>query len=335
MSPTTTTSVATPTTHTKTRFLILSDTHSSSPAQNVANDNVSFRSPLPKADVLLHCGDLTMVGHLHEYEQTLDMLESIDADLKLVIAGNHDISLDAEYYARKGPYMHARHGYDIELPKKAMDFWKGERAHRAGVVYLEEGTHMFTLKNGAILRVFASPYQPEFCDWAFPYFRNQDRYNPSHQCTPLAVPIAENPIPDFPAVDVMMTHGPPMGVLDATTTGEEVGCEHLLRAARRCKPRLHCFGHIHEAWGAQRVTWKEGDELDVGVEQHIQSVDAIQPDEEKAREERAVRVDICQGAESAVEFGKQTLMVNASIMTVTYKPWNGPWLVDLDLETAK
>ena len=133
----------------------------------------------------------------------------------------------------------------------------------------------------------------------------------------------------------MLTHGPPMGVLDLTTTGEKVGCEHLLRAARRCKPRLHCFGHIHEAWGAQRVTWKEGNELDVGIEEHIQSADAVELDEGKMREENAARVNICHGAESAVEFGKQTLMVNASIMTVTYKPWNGPWLVDLDLEKSK
>lgn len=77
----------------KTRFLVISDTHSSSPEENASNDDIAFRPPLPKADVLLHCGDLTMVGLLNEYEKTLDMLESIDAELKLVIAGNHDISL--------------------------------------------------------------------------------------------------------------------------------------------------------------------------------------------------------------------------------------------------
>lgn len=190
------------------------------------------------------------------------------------------------------------------------------------------------LHTADILKVYASPYQPEFCDWAFPYWRNQDRYNPSHQCTPSAVPIAENPVPDFPAVDVMMTHGPPIGILDVVRSGEGVGCQHLLRAARRCKPLLHCFGHIHEAWGAQRVTWKEGDKLDVGTEEHIQNVDAIQVDGGRMHAEGAARVDICHGAESAVEFGKQTLMVNASIMTVSYNPWNGPWLVDLDLEKA-
>jgi hypothetical protein len=80
----------------KTRFLIISDTHSASPDQNAGDDGFAFRPPLPKADVLLHCGDLTMLGLLHEYEKTLDMLESIDAGLKLIIAGNHDISLVGE-----------------------------------------------------------------------------------------------------------------------------------------------------------------------------------------------------------------------------------------------
>lgn len=94
-----------------------------------------------------------MIGHSHEYETTLDMLEAIEADLKLVIAGNHDISLDGEYYARKGEYMHRRQGHDKDLPAKAKAMWMGERAQKAGVTYLEEGVHIFTLSNGANLRV--------------------------------------------------------------------------------------------------------------------------------------------------------------------------------------
>lgn len=139
----------------RTRFLIISDTHSALPAIKHDGYDVIPRHPLPKADVLLHCGDLTTIGHLHEYEKTLDLLGSIAADLKLVIAGNHDISLDEDYYARRGQYMHkrTRTGYDPNLPKKAKEMWLGERAKAAGVTYLEEGTHSFRLKNGAKLRV--------------------------------------------------------------------------------------------------------------------------------------------------------------------------------------
>lgn len=276
-----------------------------------------------------------MIGNLHEYEQTLDMLQSIDADLKLVIAGNHDISLDEEYYARKGKYMHWENGHDEDMPRKAREMWTGERAKRAGVTYLEEGTYTFVLKNGAKLRVYASPYQPEFCDWAFPYKRNEDRYNPSHQCTPNAVPIAENPVPDFPNIDVMMTHGPPMGILDTVNNDEHVGCQHLLRAARRCRPRLHCFGHIHEGWGAQRIRWNSEDALDVRVEDHVKKAEDVQVDRKEMNEQRAAYVDVGSGAEAAIDFGNETLMVNASIMTVRYKPWNGPWLVDMGLEKSE
>lgn len=136
----------------KTRILIISDTHSASLAPST-DQNVAFRRPLPKADVLLHCGDLTTLGYLDEYEQTLDMLAAIDADLKLVIAGNHDISLDERYYARKGRFWHRRQEYDPAYPTRAKELWQGERARTAGVTYLEEGTYSFVLNNGAKLRV--------------------------------------------------------------------------------------------------------------------------------------------------------------------------------------
>jgi hypothetical protein len=132
----------------------------------------------------------------------------------------------------------------------------------------------------------------------------------------------------------MMTHGPPRHILDVARRDGSVGCEHLLRAARRCKPRLHCFGHIHEAWGAQRVTWKEGDDLDVQSEEHVARKKDVLVDEEKMERERAVSVDISHDGGDELQVGKETLMVNASIMTLTYKPWQGPWLVDMDLPKA-
>jgi hypothetical protein len=49
--------------------------------------------------------------------------------------------------------MHNRGGYDENMPAKAREMWLGERAKRAGVTYLEEGTYAFALKNGARLRV--------------------------------------------------------------------------------------------------------------------------------------------------------------------------------------
>jgi hypothetical protein len=84
----------------------------------------------------------------------------------------------------------------------------------------------------------------------------------------------------------------------------------------------------------QRVQWKEGDELDVEIKEHVERHIDVAVDEQRSKEERAVRIDMTTHSVDAVEFGKETLMVNASIMTVKYKPWNAPFLVDLDLERA-
>ncbi|KAF2016847.1 ser/Thr protein phosphatase family protein [Aaosphaeria arxii CBS 175.79] len=317
----------------KTRILIISDTHTASLFPSDTHD-VPFREPLPKADVLLHCGDMTMIGHLWEYERTLELLSSIDAELKLVIAGNHDISLDEVYYQRKGQYMQMLKEADDSIPARARELMTGARAREAGIRYLDEGTHEFVLKNGAKLRVYASPYQPEFCDFAFPYFRNEDRYNPLHKSTPNSTHIAVNPVPDFPAIDVMMTHGPPMGIRDMTSRNEVVGCEHLLRAARRCKPRLHCFGHIHEGWGAERVRWAEGEGIDAKWEDHVEGSELIEFEGERLRQDRAAVVDVSGSGGDELAFGRETLMVNASIMTLRYQPQQAPFLVDLDLEKA-
>jgi hypothetical protein len=64
----------------KTRILIISDTHNAPlSSKEDGEPTAPFKSPLPSADLLIHCGDLTMTGELHEYHKTLDMLAEIDA----------------------------------------------------------------------------------------------------------------------------------------------------------------------------------------------------------------------------------------------------------------
>ena len=120
----------------------------------------------------------------------------------------------------------------------------------------------------------------------------------------------------------MLTHGPPYGILDETMRGEDVGCENLLRAVQRCRPRVHCFGHIHEGWGAERVLWDE------------ERRERVEVDAGRVLEERAAGVDVSSCGERPLVFGKETLFVNASIMNVRYQPVNAPWVVDLDLPLA-
>ena len=76
------------TTHT-VRFLVISDTHN----LEFADCDHDFWQVLPRVDVLLHCGDLTHCGGASSYKKALRMLGQFDAELKIVIAGNHDLDL--------------------------------------------------------------------------------------------------------------------------------------------------------------------------------------------------------------------------------------------------
>jgi Icc-related predicted phosphoesterase len=50
--------------------------------------------------------------------------------------------------------------------------------------------------------------------------------------------------------DVLVTHGPPFGVLDKShPTTAHLGCEELAKAVEQIRPRLHVFGHIHGGRG--------------------------------------------------------------------------------------
>jgi len=81
---------------------------------------------------------------------------------------------------------------------------------------------------------WASPYSPRFGGWAF-MKSESDLVN------------IWNRIPN--EVDVLITHGPPRGIMDGTISGENAGSQFLLERVKIVKPKIHVFGHIHEAFG--------------------------------------------------------------------------------------
>ncbi len=102
----------------------------------------------------------------------------------------------------------------------------------------------YLINSGVLLdgrvKVWGSPFTPEFMHWAF-------------MGTPKELETLWAGIPEH--LDVLVTHGPPFGVLDRTTEGKNAGCPHLLKAVQNKKPRVHLFGHIHEGYG---MTEKNG-----------------------------------------------------------------------------
>lgn len=297
-----------------TQFVVLSDTHNIE-LGTLPDDN-PLRSATPKADVVLHCGDLTQVGGISAYKKALELLGSFDAELKLVIAGNHDISLDGEYWR-----THLAEDDGPEEHQQAVDIMTGALAKDAGVTYLTEGTHTFCLRSGATFTIYATPYQPECGNWAFSYKRTEDRFSTANHAAKGTTSIAtiSSAVPDH--VDIMMTHGPSREFLDLIPSeNEHAGCDALLNAVRRARPLLHCFGHIHEGYGVRKVEWDgqiHGDEhLDI---RQASVAQAGSPDGRR---------------HSNVAKGVNTLMVNAAIMDNDNQPVHAPWVIDLELIMA-
>lgn len=141
----------------KTRILIISDTHSTPlPSHNAQiAQQQPFRQALPAADVLIHCGDLTLEGGIDEYNAALDMMAKIDAPVKIAIAGNHDRTLDRKWVVENPHHLRTSLEERLEEHERARSFWYdlGGRARTERVVLLDEGVHAIRLQNGAVMSV--------------------------------------------------------------------------------------------------------------------------------------------------------------------------------------
>jgi predicted phosphodiesterase len=168
--------------------------------------NLHDRIHVPEGDLLLHAGDATLRGTAGEVSAFFDWLAGRPHRHKVFVAGNHDFLFERE-------------------PALA-------RSLVHGAVYLEDAAAEI---EG--LRIWGSPWQPWFHDWAFNLQRG------------VALRDKWDLIPS--GIDVLVTHGPPHGVLDRIDRGELVGCADLLEAALRIRPRVHLFGHIHEGYGQE------------------------------------------------------------------------------------
>lgn len=279
----------------KIRFLILSDTHDSA---------FPDHATLPDVDVILHCGDHTMIGGLSNFRAAVDNLSRCKAELKITIAGNHDISLDPVWWD-----SNVDEDDDPDEPVKARDIFTSSKATEKGIRFVDEGAHSFSLKDGRTFSIYASPYTPEFHGYAFAYSSAEDRFNGE----------ARNPIPA--GVDIVMTHGPPLASMSQFRLSngrneEKCGCPKLWEAIERTKPRLHCFGHIHEGYGAQIVTWGSKSNAT-----HPQDQDQVQVHDARIEDGNLIVAPTVD----------ETLLVNAALMTHGDQGNNRPWTVDLML----
>ncbi|KAF8122353.1 metallophosphoesterase domain-containing protein 1 [Boletus edulis] len=208
--------------------------HGHSPRSSSTRSTVSItdihnthnaQPPLPGCDILLHAGDLTQSGTLPELCDALAWLSVQPHPVKIFIGGNHDGAL-AEPETR----AYIRQAYPA-------------------LTYLENDVAQVTVRHHT-LRIYGSPYTPQYGTWAFQYPRFPP-FLPSPSIQRGAYSVALwSAVP--PQTDVLVTHGPPLGHLD-----HSAGCAALLSTIWHVGLRLHVFGHIHPARGVERVCWDD------------------------------------------------------------------------------
>jgi len=162
---------------------------------------------VPDGDMIVHAGDVSGSGTVAQLEEFFDWFRGLPHRHKVIVAGNHDWLFELN---------------NDRAREMAKEF-----------VYLQDES---VVVEG--VKLYGSPWQPWFNDWAF----NLDRGAPLKAKWDI--------IP--PDTDILITHGPPHGIGDKTDAGELAGCEDLLRAVLRIQPKAHVFGHIHEGYGIHR-----------------------------------------------------------------------------------
>jgi len=188
----------------KLRIVCVSDTHGKTDEMKVE---------IPFGDVLIHAGDFTSRGSEHEVVQFNEWLGHLPHNYKLVIAGNHERTLDPRRNTEN----------ELECMKNKL----------TNCCYLEDSS----VSIGG-LKIYGTPWQPMYKrDSGF-------KILPGQQCLE-----KWNLIPND--VDILVTHVPPLGCNDLCDNGERAGCPYLLNTVKnRVKPICHIFGHIHEGHGA-------------------------------------------------------------------------------------
>jgi len=174
------------------------------------------RLHIPDGDILIHAGDISASGGAEQIRKQIDWLASLPHKHKILVPGNHD-----------------------------WWFQDGKSANEKALFYCAtKGVHCLVDRGVEIegLKIWGAPWQPEFYNWAFNLPRGRalaERWALIPQDT-----------------QILVTHGPPYGILDEVPRGEKVGCQDLLDKVVELgqkQLKLHVFGHIHYSYGSYHM----------------------------------------------------------------------------------
>jgi len=191
---------------TKLRITLISDTH---------NKHKQVTHHLPGGDLLIHAGDSTSRGYKHEIQEFCKWYDGLNNyTRKVFIAGNHDWGFQ-------------------DNPQETLEivnFYKN-------IDYLQDSMFLLGDDYESGVKIWGSPWQPEFHNWAFNLPKHGDQLAEVWQKIPTDV-------------DILVTHGPACGYLDCVTGQyDNLGCELLTERIKEIKPKIHVCGHIHTGYG--------------------------------------------------------------------------------------
>lgn len=183
-------------------IVCISDTH---------GQHMAKRLKIPHGDMLIYCGDFTASRGLIELANFAQWFNSLPHKYKIFVPGNHDW-----VFAPPGDVGIKAFKYDCP-----------------NLIYLDN--ELVEIEN---IKIYGTPVQPEFMNWAFNFTPEKRKLHYSH-------------IPDN--IDILITHCPPKNILDWCPFGKNAGCEILRdEVLGRIKPKYHIFGHIHEGYGIKK-----------------------------------------------------------------------------------
>jgi len=188
------------------KITFISDTH---------NKHNQITKDLPGGDLLIHAGDISSMGYKHEIQQFCKWFNGLDNYTnKIFIAGNHDWGFQDH----------------PSQTKEIIDFYKN-------ITYLQDQIDMIGENTEDMIKVWGSPWQPEFYNWAFNLPRNGTELEGKWGLIPNDT-------------DILITHGPAWGYVDKIFGNQTpLGCELLTAKIKEIKPKIHVCGHIHSAYG--------------------------------------------------------------------------------------
>lgn len=157
--------------------------------------------------------------------------------MELTSLGNHDITLDSQFYSKYGLNFHNQYPQDQAECRKLLE-------QSDSITYLRHDSTTIKLQgpNGphTHFKIFGSPYSPAKGMWAFGY--------ESHRAKEIWDEIPVD-------TDIVVTHTPPKYHCDERSDRRAAGCEALRCRLWTVRPRLAICGHVHESRGAEVIKW--------------------------------------------------------------------------------